>query len=239
MPAVGILETFRDRVEAKVGAVDSPKLDPSNDILDLCIEAGVNQYTRLRPRHVVEEIAGDGTQKRFVLNSELTLWESGYSDLEKIASVSNRDTDSEVETDITDKDREIRKDTSGNDVLFLTTAIDSVNHLRLQYTGAHIIDVSDANLTTVPNMDTDLLTALCASYVAYWIARKASDLSNVSLGSSETSYWRLRQHWADRAKELMKEASEYIDPKMVSHESAGTTVEWASDSRLAPRRISH
>lgn len=238
--AVGKLETFRSRVSLKVGDVDSPKMQPSNDVLDLCIEAGLNQYTRLRPRTVVEEIAGNGSQKRYVLNSELTLWVPGFSVLAVVASVQNRNTDDEVETDVPLDNREIRKDISGNDVLFLTETIPTGYHLRLAYNGSHVIDEDDANDTTVPDIDEDLLTAMCASYVAYWIARKASDLSNTSLGSSETSYWRMRQHWAERAKELMREASEYIDPKMVAHESAGVTRAWKSKSRLGGgERISH
>jgi hypothetical protein len=237
MPAVGILSNFRTRVENKVGQVDSPKLDPSNDILDLCIEAGLNQYTRLRPRKVVEEIAGTGSQKRYVLDTELGNWESGFSAIAKVVSVQNRNTDDEIEEEFSSFD--VRRNIDDEDVLFLPEATSATEHVRIQYTANHVIDEETVGNTTVPDIDTDFLTAICASYVAYWIARKASDLSNTSLGSSETSYWRLRQHWAERAKELMREASEYIDPKMVSHESAGVAQEWKSESRIAPRRISH
>jgi hypothetical protein len=239
MSAVGKLSTFRERVRLKLGEIKSPEMQPNDDVLDVCIDAGVNQYSRLRPRTIVQEIAGDGTTRRYVLDDVLTLWAPGFSILARVASVSDKDTDDEKETEIPDGDIARRRSAAHKDVLFLAQTITTGVDLRLEYTTNHSIHVDTPANTTIPDIDTDFLTAMTASYAAYWIARKASDLANTSLGSSETSYWRLRAHWAERAKELMREASEYVDPKMVSHESAGVAKEWTSESRLAPRRISH
>lgn len=239
MAVVGILSTFRDRVIAKVGAVQSPELAASEDVLDICVDAGVNQYSRLRPRTVVVDVPGDGTTRRYVLNTVLTLWDPSFSNIAKVAMVQNTDLDNEIETVFTDRQLTQRKDSGGNDVMFITDTVAVGKDIRFEFTALHTIHIATANLTTIPASDTSLLTALTASYVAGWIARKASDLSNVQLGTTEIDYGRLRSHWSTRASELLKEASEMIDPRVMSHESTGVAVEWKSQSSFAPRRISH
>lgn len=239
MPVVGTLETFRARVVLKIGDVESPELKPSETVLGICIDAGVNQYSRLRPRTVVVEVAGDGTTRRYVLNTALTLWNPEYSKLAKVALVESANLDSEIETEYKDSMLSRRKDSSGNDVLFVTETVAVGKDIRFEFTALHTIDLTTPGNTTIPDFDTDLLTALSASYVASWIARKASDLANVQLGATEVDYGRLRSHWSTRSNELLREASEMIDPKMMSHASTGVAVEWKSESRLAPRRISH
>ncbi len=239
MPAVGILSTFRSRVVLKIGDIASVELKPGEDVLDICIDAGVNQYSRLRPRTVVVEVAGDGTTKRYILNTALTLWNPDFSNIAKVAKVTDTNTDIEVESEFKDSQLSQRRDSSGNDVLFVTEIVETGKVIRFEHTALHTIDLAVPTDTTIPDFDTDFLTALSASYVASWIARKASDLANVQLGVSEIDYGRLRSHWSTRSNELLREASEMIDPKMMSHASTGTAIEWKSESRLAPRRISH
>jgi hypothetical protein len=241
MAAVGKLNPdFRDRVKLKVGSVDTPTLAPSDEAVDLCVESGLTNYSNIRPLVKVFQKAGSNTTKRYVIGTEITDWDDDFSMISYISGVTDPDTDDESESVVDDDEWYTKLSTSDGVVLFLNTVIGSTRTMRIEYTTPHIIHSSDAALTTVPNHDTDLLTAICASQVCFWIARKASDLMNVSLGVSEIDYRRLRSHWSDRAKELASEASEYVSNRTLKP-SGGVAVQWESDSRISTggRRISH
>jgi len=238
MPSVGTLTDFRNRVLVKVGSIDTPHLAPSEEATDLAIDSGLGQYNGLRPRIQVSEQVGDGTARRFVMATLLgSTYDPDFSELVHVHRIHNRDTDDEQVDDTIEW--EIRLSATDGHVLFINSAIATSQYLRTLFTRAHVIDTDDENLTTVPDTDTDLLTCLASSYVAFWIARKAGDMAITEMGITEINLRRIREHWGDRAKELIKEAGEFMSPTMVSIQSAGASVEWATKSQWSGRRISH
>jgi hypothetical protein len=239
MPAVGTLSEFRDRVRVKIGEITTPHLIPSDAATDLAIESGLSQYQQLRPRVFVKESAGDGTTRRYVCSTYFGAdYDPDFSQIVQVQRVLNLDLDNETVDDSIAW--EVRVNATDGHVLFLDSVIGNGNHMRTRYTVGHTIDETDSADTTVPDTDTDLLTCLCASYLAYWVARKAGDLAITEMGITEINFRRLREHWADRAKELLSEAGEFMSPTNLPVQSAGASVQWATLSNLIPDgRISH
>ena len=96
MSAVGIQAEFRARVALKVGDIDTPHLQPTEAALDLHIESGLAQYDQIRPLVLVDETAGDGSTRRFVLATLLgSSYEAGFSQIISVHQVRDLDTDDE------------------------------------------------------------------------------------------------------------------------------------------------
>lgn len=237
MPSVGDKENIRDRVDLKIGTIASSNLQPSDAVLDLCVETGLTHYEGLRPKTVIDDSAGDGSSRRFVLDTLLAEYDPDFSQIKDVFRVTDLDTDDEIIND--ELGWEIRNSEADGHVLFIGTSIPANEHMRVIYTAHHTIHASDPVQTTVPDVDTDLLTCLAAMYVAYWIARKAGDLAITEMGITEINLRRMREHWADRAKDLANEASEFLSPQLVAVQSAGASVQWPTTSGFTGGRISH
>ena len=238
MPSVGKTADIRARVLLKVGSISSPGLEPPEEAVDLCVETGLTHYNGMKPRVIADESSGDGSTRRFVLATLLGAgYDPDFSQIRSVQRITDLDTDDErVDDSIT---HEIRINASAGHVLFISTAIGASNTMRVVYTAHHVIDESDEANTTVPDVDTDLLTCLAAMYTAYWISRKAGDLMIAEMGVTEVNLRRMREHWADRAHELGKEAGEFLTPSLVSLGSAGVAIQWPTTSGFGVGRVSH
>lgn len=238
--AVGTLPELRDKVIIKVGSIGTSQLKPTDDSADQQIDAGVTHYSRISPLRIVHEQDGDGATKRFILDDDLTGWIPSFSAIGAIYDVEDANTDDESVDEIELDDVRFTVTTAGKEVMFLPGTVDSSNTLRVVFTTKHLVHAETAAETTVPDIDEPILITICASYLAFWIARKASELMNVQVGMSEVDYGKLRDSWADRARELLAEASELLKPKVIGAPSAGFAQQWPTDSRLTGRtRISH
>jgi hypothetical protein len=241
MSTVGKWSEVRDSVKIKIGSIQTPDLEPTQEALDQFVRDGLNHFSKLRPRTLVKEYAGDGVVRRYDLPTDLgDDWVPGFSAVVTLWEVTDSGLNAEERTEIGPDQWDVRQEASADSILRLESAIPLGSVLRVEYITPHKIDTDDGANTTVDQYDSEVLYALAAARGAAWISRKSGEIMNTTLGVTEVDYYKIRDQWAKRAKELLEEASESLDSKMVRPEAAGYAVQWKSKSRLTSQsRISH
>jgi hypothetical protein len=236
-----ILSDLRDAIVLKLGTVEAPKLAPPPEALNQFIDAGVIQFSHIRPRRIVNEINGDGSTRRFILSSSLTNWVEDFSGISKVYGVSDANDNNETQTPFDADEWEVRPSVSSGSILFIGRAVGTSDVLRLIYTTTHVVDASAEADTSITAPDKEALITVCAIYGAYWIARKSMDLANTQMGVNEDlGFGQLRDHWRQRAKDLTEEAATLLGSKSIIQKSAAVSIQWDPDSKLTKRpRLFH
>lgn len=243
--AIANLADLKNRVELRLGRIESQRLEPTSEALEESCRSALAELSSIRPRSIVREIAGDGTTRRFVLSTALADpdgWVAFSSDVLGIEDVSNTGTDDEAVDPLGEDDWAIRIATDGTEVLFLGVAVGTDRHLRIRYSRAHTVeDLDGATVTTVPERDTEPLVLLATSEAAGWIARTAADLADRgSLGVDQVEFAGFSRRWREFSDALRKRAAERLGASELVSGGAGTSVEWESESRLGRfPRVSH
>ena len=236
-PVGTINDDLRPRVLKKVGSIEHSKLVPPEAETDVCIQDGIRFYNSINPRQFVHEISDASGTKFIILDDVLANWEPRFSNIVKVSRVTNPATNEEIERIYDVSEYYTRKDVDDKDVLHLVYS--SSQTLRIEYTMPYFVSPTDPAATTVPNADNTMLTAICSSAVALWVARRASDLAASQLGSHEIHMEELSVRWAERAKELMDEANSYVSPE-AGMSNVGLAQQWVAWSELTGKpRISH
>lgn len=232
MSSITTLAVLNTRVTGKLGSIDTPGLQPSSGDVDNFVQEGLDILNNLRPDVVTREVTGDGTTRRYDLETLFSgIWIHEFTILTSLTTVSNANTDDEDEDPVFDKDFRVHRHTDGLDYLYMRNVVGADRVLRFRFTTPWLIHASDAAQTTVPDKYAEVLVSLCAARGALWISRKASDLAVTTLGASEVDYGSSQEKWMDNSKAMMKEAMDVLSPDIAAV-SAGTTREWRETPRL-------
>ncbi len=235
------IDDYRIRTMERVGKVKSENLEPSSDVLDSICREALDEFSKILPRQIVTEAVGDGATKRYVLDTLLgSQWREEPSDIQRIYSVTDANTDAEKQTEIEEETWFMRQGTDGNHALFLPETIGTSTTLRVVWTLPHTVDkLDEATATTVPAKFTEALILLTAAATCEWISRTASTMSNSTIGVDQVDFDPIDIRWAKRAKALRVQASERFQPGLVGS-GAGYATEWNRNTRLGgSSRISH
>lgn len=227
---------FKQRVTTRLGKIDSPKLAPTQQVIEQAVEDALDEFTKLRPRVQTFQTAGDDSKKRYVLRTFVTGWRNGSSKISRVEEVISADTDDEQITGFDDADILLSIDTSGDDILRLPHTISASNVIRIVWEDRHIIHESDETLTTVAEAHTEVVTLFAVAMLERWVARKASELSDASLGASQVDLESVATRFRERATEDLRAALERLGPASAD----ASYYDWESESGLTgTRRISH
>ncbi|MFQ5791394.1 MAG: hypothetical protein ACE5JS_19605 [Nitrospinota bacterium] len=160
----------------------------SADVDALVVEA-VKQYSRYRPRIVVEDVSGDGGFDYPLTGASavLTSWEKGFSEVGKL--VYPVDDTSQVEAAVDEDDfAVITKVVSGspNDYLrFLAATPLATKIFRVFYSARHVLDASSS---TLPPADDEALANLASALCLEAIAARYLSTKDPSLDADVTDY---------------------------------------------------
>ena len=239
MASVGKLSTFKERVMRRVGSIDAAKFIPDDPTQNDLIEAGLAAFDQRRPRTMTFETAGDDASRRFVLSTLIAGWKDGTMRLLTVARVHDANIHNEFVEEYDVGDWKVTKDTTGKDVLQIVSAVGAGLTLRVTYSRPHAIDSEDIDLTSVPDGDTELLTLLCAREVCRWISRSASDMADNSLGADQVDFGAIGERFADRAKELLRDADQLTSPSEETQTPGGGSVAWNTKGSFGDRFVGH
>lgn len=240
MSAIGKMSDLLDRIRRRAGNIEHEKLVPDPDTLkDLASEA-IREFERLRPRVVTFESASNGSDRRFVLDALISGWKNGTCVVDSVLSVSGANNHNELATPLTLDEWRLEVDATGKDVLYLADPVPSGGHLRIKYRQPHVVDESDAALTTVREGDAELLVLFGVKALCHWIALSASDLKDSTLGSDQVDFGEIAARFSDRAKEAEKKITSLTRTDEASVAPGGGAIEWDTRSQLTERpRIGH
>lgn len=240
MAKIGDRTDFQAELVIRLGTITSDKLKPTTGAWTGIIDDALDCYTQRRPLQKVHQQAGSATARRFVLDTAITDWLNGTSQILDVASVTEPDTDDEqIETFARDQ-WEQRRAADGKDLLFLPFATGTQATLRITWQTLHVIDVADPDLTTIPEADSEALYALGIAKAARWVSRAACDLQNESLGSDNLDYLEISEKWKRRADEAEKGAYGRLSADPDSIGSAAASIDWTPMSELARQpRVGH
>jgi len=241
MPPVGKQSDVLTRAMDRLGKL-SDSLAPTIDAQKDALHDTIDEYSRLKPRDMVFEQAGDDTTRRIVLSTVLLAsgWKKGSNTVVSVETVTAAGTNDETTESYDLEDWQQRIGANGDDLLFLATAVNTGSTLRLVWDGWHVVHETDPTLTTIPENDAEPFVSLLASKLAEWVARKASDSANASLGTDQVDMEPISERWRRRAKELRDESFyARLTPTSATTAASGTSVEWATDRDPWHERISH
>ncbi len=237
--AVGTQSQFQDRVDKRLGTINTTQLQPTADAKTQAMEDAIDLYSKLRPYRQVHEQSGSATTKRYVLNATITGWRDGQSRLVSAYDVSDANTDDETSDDIDDADWIMGIDTSGQDILILLETIPSTHTLRLVWEDVHAIDAATAADTTIPDHHTEVMTLFAVAALERWIARRASEMTDAGLGIDQVDLGSVANRYHELARKDLQTALDRLAPQG-AQQSAAAWQEWDSESLLSDTlRISH
>jgi hypothetical protein len=243
MAAFSNLSELREEVRRRLGALESTKLAPSEAEEEDSIRDVLSEFNRIRPQRFTSEIAGDGSQRRFVLATELAgppTWVDNASELLSLELVTGANTDDERVLELDDAEWEIRQTTAGDLVLFVATAPGASETLRFTWSLPQTLDDLDgASATTIHEQDKPVFVLLVAAECAELIARKASDLADHTLGVDQVDFQSYQRRWRVNADRLHKRAEQRLVPSVLSAGGSGIGTEWETRNTFGRPRISH
>lgn len=240
------LTDLKSAADIKLGNVESAKLQPTDNAKDDAARDALDEYSAVTPRQLVHEQLGDGTTRRFVLQSIVTgppAWADGSSQLLTVQFVANPNTQDEEAKELDTETWELQQDTTGKQVLLLEQAPSTAETLRLTWTLPHTIEELDGagpGTTTVPLRDRIALLLLVTAQLAAWVSRTASDQRATSMGIDQIDFRSIDDRWRRRSEELRKAAISRLGPGEINRGAAGASVDYETKTRLGRQpRVSH
>lgn len=229
--AGGTLSEFVDRVLVLLGKIESDKLSIPAETQNALAGHALAEFDRAAPRSTTHEQAGDGTSRRFLLESAISGWQNGSFRVVETWRVYDANAHNEWPVPVSFS---VRQDVDGKDVLYLEETIGAGNVLRVAYGRAHALDASDPTKSSIPAHQVQALDMFGVAHFAGWVARTAADLADQSLGATEIDYSQVSSRWAQQERSARERARDLLVPSGSSSPSAASYVEWRR-----PERISH
>jgi len=168
------LSSYIDRVKKLIPQAEA-ELPPT--ALDSSMESAVEEYSRLRPRILVQEYTGDGTTYDFSLPTDFTL---GFSRIISIEYPAGERSPVYLKPQYYFI---YRKPTAT--VLRLLITPQSTKKFNVAYTALHKVD---ATTDTIPSSDFEAVCFLAAHYIAQALAAKYAGYWEPTLAADIVAY---------------------------------------------------
>lgn len=241
MSAIVDLATVKTEIEERLPEPASTNLQASSDQKNDFVQDALDVFSKALPRTIVFDQVGDGSTRRFVLETLLNgagnEWVDRTSTLELVQLVTDPDGDDERVGDLEPDDWTVRRSAAGEDVLFLNSSVGTTLTMRLHYTRPHAVkDLDSAAASTIAEADGSAFLYLAMAAYSRWITAKASELKNQALGIDDVNLDELAARYKERTEELRELAKTRLS---AAAGGAGTMVDWERDTALGPKRISH
>lgn len=201
------LATFR----ADVGKMirDSAGILQSAD-LDFAIQEAVKRYSRIRPRVVVADLAGDGSY-------DYDMPAAFDPDLGQLKEVEYPAGEREKRV-VDELDWTLYRSPAGLKLRFLAHTPEAGETIRVTFTARHTVD---AVSTTVPEPDHDVITLVSSGIACESLASHYSNAGDSTIQADSVDHRSKAGEYATRAKRFMAMADELLPLKQGEVAPAG------------------
>lgn len=188
------LATFNARVDELVK--DQASALASGEI-DNAILAAVKRYSRHKPQSLVHELAGNGGYDYSLPDD----WVQGFSRITQVEYPYDTQCPNVIPQENWILFLKLVNGTQTLVLRFLTFSPVAGEFARIIYTIPHVVNDS---ASTVPDIDSDAVCCLAASYCCGVLSRKYSQTSDPTIAADVVNYAAKASSYASRAKELFQ-----------------------------------
>jgi hypothetical protein len=206
---------------------DAAKLS-NGEVVAAIEEAIAGRYSKDRPRHVVADLAGNGSTYEWTLTS-ITAWDEGFSQVRAIEYPRGETTPAYLNS----SDWSIYESPTGRSLRF-PSPLTNGKYARVTFTAPHMTDAS-----TLPASELYTIGVLAAALAARRLAATYAQTGDSSIVADSVNYRSKSSEYLALARHLEQDYQNYLgtDPDR-SAPSASTTSTWIGDT-AGGARLTH
>lgn len=228
-----VLSDFNAKTDRKLKLAGTSILTSAD--VDAFIQEAALAYSRVKPRRLIENVAGDGGFD-YVLtgtNKKVTAWSDGFSEIRRL--IFPVDDSAQTENVVDEDDFAIVAKLDGANMekwlRFLADSPLATEKFRITYTAPHTVD---AQGSSIPAADEEAVVNKAASLSCEAIAAYYANRSESSLGSDAIDFGDKAEAYQGQARIYRKEYEAHLGIGSEGEKAAAKAASVVSDLDLPP-----